>query len=156
MEKFNSERSPGIMLLAHLGSIVGSGLPVREGYEQFIRHHRRSLTQLLEEFPELGRLITVVLLWLEGSQEMLERISKDRKTLESLYGIPRKTPLTTIHQGLSDPHRGGRAVAISALQNLEKNTTKSSTNLKTWQSTLPIKTSCETSTKAAQAHHFGR
>ena len=114
-EKFNSERSPGIMLLAHLGSNGdGSGPPVREGYEQFIRHHRQDgLTQLLEEFPELGRLIsTVVLLWMEGSQELLERISKDRKTLESLYGIPRNTPLTTIHQGLSDPHRGGRAVAI--------------------------------------------
>ena len=86
-EKFNSERSPGIMLLAHLGSNGdGSGPPVREGYEQFIRHHRQDgLTQLLEEFPELGRLIgTVVLLWMEGSQEMLERISKDRKTLESL------------------------------------------------------------------------
>lgn len=114
-EKFNSERSPGVMLLAHLGSNGdGSGPPIREGYEQFIRHHRQDgLTQLLEEFPELGRLIgTAVHLWLNGSQEMLERISNDRQILENLYGIPINTPLQTIHQGLSDPHRGGRAVAI--------------------------------------------
>ena len=146
------------MLLAHLGGNGdGSGPPVREGYEQFIRHHRQDgLTQLLEEFPELGRLIgTVVLLWMEGSREMLERINKDRETLETLYGIPRNTPLTTIHQGLSDPHAGGARWPSWALQNLAKNTKKSSTNPKTWQSTLPIKSYCEISTKAAQIHRFG-
>ena len=114
-EKFNSERTPGNMLLAHLGSSGdGSGPPIREGYEQFIRHHRHDgLAEILEEFPELGRFIgTIVLLWLEGSQEMLQRISQDRQNLEALYGIPHNNPLGAVHQGLSDPHRGGRAVAI--------------------------------------------
>ncbi|WP_115121540.1 type 2 lanthipeptide synthetase LanM family protein [Synechococcus sp. UW105] len=114
-EEFNSERTPGTMLLAHLGSSGdGSGPPVRDHYERFIHRHRKDgLEHLLEEFPELGRFVgTVVILWLQSSTEMLERICDDRDVLERLFSIPMTHSLLAVQQGLSDPHRGGRAVAV--------------------------------------------
>ena len=112
---FSSERTPGTMLLAHLGaSGDGSGPPVREHYEAFVQRHRRDgLQSLLEEFPVLGRLVgTVIELWLQASADMLERVASDRPVLESKFGISAHHCLVGIKQGLSDPHRGGRAVAI--------------------------------------------
>ena len=112
---FRSERTPGTMLLAHLGAAGdGFGPPVREHYEAFVQRHRRDgLKSLLLEFPELGRLLgTVIELWLQASVDMLERVSSDRLELESNFGIPAHLRLEGIKQGLSDPHRGGRAVAI--------------------------------------------
>ncbi|WP_413358821.1 type 2 lanthipeptide synthetase LanM family protein [Prochlorococcus sp. MIT 1201] len=114
-EAFNKERTPGTMLLAHLGATGdGSGPPVREHYERFIQSHRRNgLAALLKEFPVLGRLIgTVLSLWFQGSLEMLQRICADRTVLQQRFAIPCKHHLKTIKQGLSDPHRGGRAVAV--------------------------------------------
>ena len=112
---FSSERTPGTMLLAHLGaSGDGSSPPVREHYEAFVQRHRRDgLQSLLEEFPVLGRLVgTVIELWLQASADMLERVASDRPVLESKFGISANHRLVGIKQGLSDPHRGGRAVAI--------------------------------------------
>ena len=43
---------------------------------------------------------------------MLERVDLDRVELESKFGIPVHLCLNEIKQGLSDPHRGGRAVEI--------------------------------------------
>ena len=114
-ECFNNERSPGMMLLAHLGnSGDGSGPPVRTGYECFIRKHRKDgLKLLLVEFPELGRFIgTVVMLWLQSNSDMLNRIQNDRDILERVFSIPDDCQLHAIQQGLSDPHRGGRAVSV--------------------------------------------
>ena len=114
-ECFNNERSPGTMLLAHLGNNGdGLGPPVRTGYECFIRKHRRDgLKLLLQEFPEFGRFIgTVVLLWLQSNSEMLNRIEQDRDMLERVFSIPNDHQLQAIQQGLSDPHRGGRAVSV--------------------------------------------
>ena len=114
-EAFNAERSPGSILLAHLGTTGdGSGAPVREHYERFIQSHRRNgLAQLLQEFPVLRRLIgNVLYLWFQGSMEMLQRICADRKILQQRFAIPCTNHLATIRQGLSDPHCGGRAVAV--------------------------------------------
>ncbi|MEA5475963.1 type 2 lanthipeptide synthetase LanM family protein [Synechococcus sp. CCY9201] len=112
---FHEGRSPGTMLLAHLGAAGdGSGPPLREHYESFIRSHRRDgLTALLQEFPVLGRLIgTVFSLWLEGSIEILQRICADRPLLAERFSVPAGHWLSHVKQGLSDPHRGGRAVSI--------------------------------------------
>ena len=112
---FSSGRGPGAMLLAHLGtSRDGSGPPVRELYEQFVQQHRRDgLASVLEHYPVLGNLIGVVLnLWQIATVEMLTRIENDRAALEQTFAIPQNARLTGIKQGLSDPHRGGRAVAI--------------------------------------------
>jgi type 2 lantibiotic biosynthesis protein LanM len=68
---------------------------------------------LLEEFPVLGRLLaTMTDLWLEGSEEMLRRIAANRLGLQQHFEIAPKSVLHRVHLGLSDPHRGGRAVAI--------------------------------------------
>lgn len=114
-ELFCAGRSPGVMLLSHLGaSGDGSGPPLREHYETFIRQHRRDgLTSLLSKFPVLQRLIgTVLVLWSDNCSEMLERINADRPALEAHFGIPCSHCLVAVQQGLSDPHRGGRAVAV--------------------------------------------
>lgn len=114
-KEFSSGRSPGAMLLAHLGSSGdGSGPPVRELYEEFVREQRRNgLRQILVTYPILGQLIgKVVGLWKHATLEMLERIQADRPVLEQLFGIKHDWPLTSVKLGLSDPHRGGRTVAI--------------------------------------------
>ncbi len=126
-EEFNAERSPGIMLLAHLGSTGdGSGPPLREHYERFIQRHRKDgFESLLKEFPELGRFIgVVVVLWLQASTEMLERICADREVLQKLFAIPLTHSLLEVQQGLSDPHRGGRAVAVLSFGSVQQSEKK--------------------------------
>ena len=122
-ELFNAQRKPGTMLLAHLGiKGDGKGPPTRENYKSFIyRHRKNGLEELLKEYSELGRFVgTVIMLWRKGSTEMLLRIDKDRKIIEKVFGIPKDQPLVSVEQGLSDPHRGGRAVAILAFTDKEE------------------------------------
>ncbi|MFN9546376.1 MAG: type 2 lanthipeptide synthetase LanM family protein [Cyanobacteriota bacterium] len=112
---FNAGRKAGTILLAHLGAGGdGNGPPVREHYEAFIQTHRRDgLEALLREFPVLARLLgRVFTLWQEGSEELLRRIDADRQALTAHFSLLPGHRLTTVSQGLSDPHRGGRAVAI--------------------------------------------
>jgi len=114
-EQFNLRRTPGQMLLAHLGANGdGTGEPVHEAYDAFVAELLASGYGLvLTEYPVLGRLLAVVTeLWLEGSEEMLRRVADSRAVLTTHYGIAPKAALQAIQLGLSDPHRGGRAVAI--------------------------------------------
>ena len=114
-EQFNLRRTPGQMLLAHLGANGdGTGEPVHEAYDVFVAELLSSGYGLvLAEYPVLGRLLAVVTeLWLAGSEEMLRRLADSRAVLATHYGIAPKAPLQSIQLGLSDPHRGGRAVAI--------------------------------------------
>lgn len=114
-ELFNQRRTPGQILLAHLGaSGDGSGEPVHEAYDDFVAELRCSgYGLLLWEFPVLGRLLAnVTELWIQGSEEMLQRVADSRAELVDPFGIAIDAPVGTIQLGLSDPHRGGRAVAI--------------------------------------------
>ena len=114
-ELFNQRRTPGQMLLAHLGaSGDGQGPPVREAYDAFVAELLGSgYALLLDEYPVLGRLLAQVTgLWLEGSEEMLRRLAASRSDLQQSFGIEPGAGLEAIQLGLSDPHRGGRAVAI--------------------------------------------
>jgi type 2 lantibiotic biosynthesis protein LanM len=114
-ELFNQRRSPGQMLLAHLGANGdGSGEPVHEAYDAFVAELLGSgYGLLLAEYPVLGRLLAVVSqLWLEGSEEMLRRLAASCAALEEHFRMDQSSRLETILLGLSDPHRGGRAVAI--------------------------------------------
>ena len=114
-ELFHQRRTPGQMLLAHLGaSGDGTGGPVHEAYDAFIADLLRSgYALLLADYPVLGRLLAVLCsLWLEASEEMLRRLAASRKELALVFGIAGEGRLTAIQLGLSDPHRGGRAVAI--------------------------------------------
>ncbi len=119
-ELFQRRRTPGQMLLAHLGSSGdGSGEPVHEAYDALVDDLLASgYGLLLGEFPVLGRLLAVVCqLWLEGSEEMLRRVADSRAELKSQFAIDPALPLEAVQLGLSDPHRGGRAVAILRFSN---------------------------------------
>jgi len=110
---FSRERGAGLTFLAFLG---GADRNSQEAYERFIcRHRGDGLDTIFSEFPVLARLLgTVVALWMDGSSEMLLRIDGDRPELsrQDTWGISSTAPLASVRQGLSDPHRGGRAVSI--------------------------------------------
>ena len=114
-ELFYQRRTPGQMLLAHLGANGdGTGEPIHEAYDNFVAEMLSGgYGLLLAEFPVLGRILAMVTdLWLTGSEEMLRRLASSRSGLQVHFSIPIQAPLQKIQQGLSDPHRGGRAVAI--------------------------------------------
>jgi type 2 lantibiotic biosynthesis protein LanM len=114
-ELFNQRRTPGQTLLAHLGANGdGTGELVHEAYDDFVAELLGSgYGLLLAEYPVLGRLLAVVCqLWLEGSEEMLRRLADSRAGLETHFAIAPAATLSAIELGLSDPHSGGRAVAI--------------------------------------------
>jgi type 2 lantibiotic biosynthesis protein LanM len=114
-ELFNQRRTPGQMLLAHLGaSGDGQGPPVQEAYVAFVAELLDSgYGLLLDAYPVLGRLLAQVTgIWLEGSEEMLRRLVGSSLVLQQSFGIEPGAALEAIQLGLSDPHRGGRAVAI--------------------------------------------
>jgi type 2 lantibiotic biosynthesis protein LanM len=114
-ELFNQRRTPGQMLLAHLGAHGdGSGEPLHEAYDALVSELLSSgYGLLLADYPVLGRLLAEVTdLWLEGSDEMLRRLAESRTQLMDTFAIAIDAPVESIQLGLSDPHRGGRAVAI--------------------------------------------
>ena len=114
-ELFNQRRTPGQMLLAHLGANGdGQGEPVHEAYDAFIVELlAQGYAPLLSTYPVLGRLLaTVIELWFIASEEMLSRVAESRSELQQHFGVDAIATLETIQLGLSDPHRGGRAVAI--------------------------------------------
>ena len=111
---FSAGRGAGAMLLAHLGAGAdGKGPPVREHYEAFIRRHRRDgLDSLLREFPVFAGLLgSTFALWQEASEELLCRVWADRQAIALHFSLSPELRLTSVSQGLSDPHRGGRGVA---------------------------------------------
>lgn len=115
---FEQRRTPGQMLLAHLGrSGDGSDGPIHEAYDDFVSDlHSSGYGDLLEPFPVLGRLLAnVTQLWLESSEEMLCRLAISRAALAEQFSIPLTAPLQSVQLGLSDPHRGGRVVMILRL-----------------------------------------
>jgi type 2 lantibiotic biosynthesis protein LanM len=119
-ELFHQRRTPGQMLLAHLGVHGdGTGGPVHQAYDGFIGDLLRSgYSLLLADYPVLGRLLAVVCrLWLDASEEMLRRLAASRKELALNLAIAGDAYPTSIQLGLSDPHRGGRAVAILTFGN---------------------------------------
>lgn len=114
-ELFNQRRTPGQILLAHLGKNGdGKGEPMHESYDAFVAELLESgYGLLLSEFPVLGRLIAVITsLWLESSEEMLRRLAESLPELQEQFEIEPSAQLEEIQLGLSDPHRGGRVVAI--------------------------------------------
>jgi type 2 lantibiotic biosynthesis protein LanM len=114
-ELFNQRRTAGQMLLAHLGANGdGTGDPVHEAYDSFVAELLSGgYGLLLNDFAVLGRLLAVITeLWLDGSEEMLRRLAASRLALQQQFGMAPEAVLHRIQQGLSDPHRGGRAVAI--------------------------------------------
>ncbi len=72
------------------------------------------LRAFFEEYPVLARLIAEqTTRWVTVSLELLERLSADFDALRSVFGGGQALgSLVDISAGLSDPHDGGRSVAI--------------------------------------------
>lgn len=86
----------------------------REAYDIFIADwHARSSAFLLAR-PVLARIIaTIVLNWMDAAAEMAGRLAHDRGALAVAYAAGHDLgAVRSIDAGLSDPHRGGRAVAV--------------------------------------------
>jgi type 2 lantibiotic biosynthesis protein LanM len=69
---------------------------------------------IIDQYPVLARLMTAtVQRWLDTTLELLGRLAEDRSMIEHRLSKGTKLgPLVAVHSGLSDPHRGGRTVAI--------------------------------------------
>jgi len=114
-EEFNARRTPGQIILAHLGADgTGDGPPKRSSYCSFLEELRRDgLGSFIKKYPVLRRhLSTTLEHWLQCSREILTRIHSDRLLLIKTFDLPIDAKLTAIRQNLSDAHRGGRTVAI--------------------------------------------
>lgn len=114
-ELFSKHRRPGQLLLAQINSFgKGNHEPVHESYDLLVDDLLASgYEALLVEFPVLGRLLAQVTdQWLEASQEMLCRLAQKRGDIEATFAISRNALLNKIQLGISDPHSGGRTVAV--------------------------------------------
>ncbi len=111
---FCEYRGSGASLLASLGGgDSGESPPARDVYRAFVERHRASgLTDVLDRYPVLGRLLaTAVQQWFEAGEELLRRLHRDRVLVADVFGIAAGARLIRIDLDLSDPHRGGRSVA---------------------------------------------
>lgn len=143
-ELFNQRRTPGQILLAHLGTQGdGNGEQVHQAYDALVVELLTSrYGLLLTDYPVLGRLLAEVTdLWLEGSEEMLRRLADSRAQLVDPFAIAIDAPVEKIQLSLSDPHRGGRAVAILHFGE-GRAPGASSINPRTCRWTLSISSSC--------------
>ncbi|WP_406003925.1 type 2 lanthipeptide synthetase LanM family protein [Streptomyces sp. NBC_00829] len=114
-EEFSRRRSPSDLVIAHLDSGESRGnYPRRIGYCAFLEDLRQDgLWSLSVKYPVLKRhLSTTVERWLQSSREILTRVHSDRHLLTKMFHLPADGRLTGIKQNLSDPHCGGRTVAI--------------------------------------------
>ena len=110
---FKTRRGLAALLLAHLDVDQGKVVP-RAHYLAHIEHHRAdALNDVLQRHPVLQRLLgTVVTQLLAAAAELIERLHADRGKLNQAFGIDPEATVQTLQWGLSDPHRGGRSVAI--------------------------------------------
>jgi type 2 lantibiotic biosynthesis protein LanM len=69
---------------------------------------------ILDQYPVLARLMTATVeRWLDATIEMLRRLVEDQSMIEHYLSKGTELgPLTAIRSASSDPHRGGRTVAI--------------------------------------------
>jgi lantibiotic modifying enzyme len=77
------------------------------------------LLEVTGQFPELARLLTLLIAnWRRNVTEVLTRLDRDRGAIARKL-LASRTPgkILEICMGLSDPHRGGRTVALVRLEN---------------------------------------
>jgi type 2 lantibiotic biosynthesis protein LanM len=88
----------------------GAGL-----YREFVADFRSGGSrQLFEHRPVLLRLIAVLTRqWIDATRELIERLAADLPTIRrELTQTPATAKVVQITSGVSDPHNGGRCVAI--------------------------------------------
>lgn len=80
-------------------------------YQQFIgRQKQDGMVSFLRTYPVLARLMCrVTELWIEATQELIDRLDRDYELLLSTFGITGK--IVKLQPELGDPHNGGRTVA---------------------------------------------
>ena len=87
----------------------------RENYLRFVNAtYEESWAPLFEEYCVLSRLMaTVLILWVEATDEFLQRFEKDLPELRTVFlGQGDPGIIANVKTGLSDPHDGGRTVLL--------------------------------------------
>ena len=113
-DDFTRDRPAGRSLMLRLGVLPGEAPSSREQYLAYCRDNRADgLDRVLAKYPVLGRVLSVACSqWVTTSRELIERIERDRVALYETYAIAADLPVGRVTTSLSDPHRGGRSVAI--------------------------------------------
>lgn len=93
--------------------------PTRTVYYRFVGDWRRYSHDFFNAKPVLARIVaTIVVNWLGASAELVERLARDRRDIADVFAAGADLgPVTTLEAGLSDPHRGGRTVAVLGFDN---------------------------------------
>lgn len=109
---FAAGRPVGRALLLRWGMATGTS-----SSQEYLAWCRTQLAEglggLLADHPVLGRLIALTAAhWRANTAEMLRRIAADRDRIAEAFAIPADAPICAVRGGLSDPHRGGRTVAV--------------------------------------------
>lgn len=81
-------------------------------YQEFVCLQRQDrLQSFFRNYPALARLLaTITLLWVEATQELLDRLTSDYELLQKELGVAGK--IVGIKPSLGDPHRGRRTVTL--------------------------------------------
>ncbi len=111
-------------IFRHLELRAAYGLPLwehtsasRDIYDRFVADWRKAcVREFFLSKPVVARMMgTVVAQWLDGTAELAERLGRDVSALADAFaGGRRLGAAASIETDLSDPHRGGRTVAILA------------------------------------------
>lgn len=106
---FTHGRPAGAQIMATLGWTGGD-----TRYRHWCDQQRADgLTQILDQYPVLGRLLaTTTLTWAASTTAMIRRLARHRDGVSSTFGIGAGEAVARVTTGLSDPHRGGHRVAV--------------------------------------------
>lgn len=93
-------------------------------YQYFVEQtlgNAPGLTELLLQYPVLGRLLAVATEQVVGSSiELLTRFQQDAADLAQVFGCDRASTIESCFLGLSDAHQGGRTVCLIQLSDQTK------------------------------------
>lgn len=111
---FNADRTAGQSLLLSMQGAQDNEPASRARYTRWCRRNLQDgLGRLLGAYPVLGRLIAIVCQqWQRAVSLMLEHVHSDRSQLAETFGVEIAAVIAGVRWGLSDPHRGGRTVAV--------------------------------------------
>jgi type 2 lantibiotic biosynthesis protein LanM len=119
LEDFDRERPAGARMASRWLGPAQSAAPA-ELYQRFAEAHLNDgLLRLLEEWPALARIVvTVCTVWIEAGAEFLTRLETDLPLLAAAFGTPWSDAcVTELSLAESDPHNGGRTVAVLRFAN---------------------------------------
>jgi type 2 lantibiotic biosynthesis protein LanM len=111
-EHFNAHRTLNELVRAHLDADERGCRRIL--YSRVIEALRADgLRELTTKYPVLRRhLSATVASWLTSSRELLLRVQRNHEMLTEKFNLPVGARLIGVKTGISDPHRGGRSVAI--------------------------------------------